>query len=76
MTVVGSEMEKAPEWVPFLLGWGWDYPLRSVNPGGGRYLNQASKATASEGGQNAKKAPGWVPFLLVARRGFEPLLPG
>ena len=26
--------------------------------------------------QNAKKAPSWVPFLLVARRGFEPLLPG
>jgi hypothetical protein len=31
---------------------------------------------AFRAGLNAKKAPGWVPFLLVARRGFEPLLPG
>ena len=31
---------------------------------------------AFRAGQNAKKGTIWVPFLLVARRGFEPLLPG
>ena len=40
-------MEKAPEWVPFLLG--WDY-LPSVGEPGRGLVTQAAKATAAEGG--------------------------
>ena len=68
----GAFGRRGPEWGSFTQA----KSTTAVGDGIFVFFPIAPGKQAFRAGQNAKKAPVLGAFLLVARRGFEPLLPG